>query len=152
MQADASEPGWSNRAFTVATHDSSGNASAASRPLRIRFAPAAVATIGRVRHFPGGTRNALEERAQQLKLAAMGRLTASIAHEIRNPLAAISNTSQLLAEDAAEFDANSPLASVRENTSPAESAGELRVARRESLTATSLLCATLSKPGPSSCA
>src|SRR5690606_35256980 len=31
----------------------------------------------------------LEERAQELKLAAMGRLSASIAHEIRNPLGAI---------------------------------------------------------------
>ena len=41
----------------------------------------------------------LQEQAQQLKLAALGRLTANIAHEIRNPLSAISHASELLLED-----------------------------------------------------
>jgi len=35
---------------------------------------------------------------QQMKLASLGRLTASIAHEIRNPLGAISHAAQLLQE------------------------------------------------------
>lgn len=39
-------------------------------------------------------------QAQQLKLAALGRLTANIAHEIRNPLSAISHATQLMSEEA----------------------------------------------------
>jgi two-component system sensor histidine kinase PilS (NtrC family) len=38
------------------------------------------------------------ERVQQTKLAALGRLSASIAHEIRNPVGAMSHAGQLLAE------------------------------------------------------
>jgi len=38
------------------------------------------------------------EQAQQMKLASLGRFTASIAHELRNPLGAIDHAAQLLAE------------------------------------------------------
>lgn len=38
------------------------------------------------------------EQAQQIKLVSLGRLSASIAHEIRNPLSAITHAAQLLAE------------------------------------------------------
>jgi len=42
---------------------------------------------------------AVQARARQDKLAAMGRVSAGIAHEIRNPLAAISQANALLLED-----------------------------------------------------
>jgi two-component system sensor histidine kinase PilS (NtrC family) len=43
----------------------------------------------------------IAERVQQAKLAALGRLSASIAHEIRNPIGAMSHAGQLLAESPA---------------------------------------------------
>ena len=45
---------------------------------------------------------AVQARTRQEKLAAMGRVSAGIAHEIRNPLAAIAQANALLAEDAAD--------------------------------------------------
>jgi two-component system, NtrC family, sensor histidine kinase PilS len=40
-----------------------------------------------------------QQQAQQAKLAALGRLTANIAHEIRNPLSAMTHAAELLRED-----------------------------------------------------
>ena len=45
--------------------------------------------------------SAVAERVQQSKLASLGRLSASIAHEIRNPVGAMSHASQLLRESPA---------------------------------------------------
>jgi two-component system, NtrC family, sensor histidine kinase PilS len=41
----------------------------------------------------------VRSEAQQIKLAALGRLTANIAHEVRNPLSAISYATELLQEE-----------------------------------------------------
>lgn len=46
----------------------------------------------------------IQAEARQMKLAAIGRLTANIAHEIRNPLSAISHAAELLQEEPAISD------------------------------------------------
>lgn len=75
----------------------------------------------------------IEERAQQLKLAAMGRLTASIAHEIRNPLGAIDHAAQLLVEEARGSGSQRLAAIVHENAQRLNRLVEdvLRAVRRE---------------------
>ncbi len=89
----------------------------AGRDLVLEFAPGVSRTLlVRVRFTRRREREAAEElcvlfvedlqhvqaRVRQEKLAAMGRVSAGIAHEIRNPLAAISQANALLAEDATD--------------------------------------------------
>jgi len=74
-----------------------------SRELRLRFLP--VSEDGNPKSRNQGAVIFIEDwsqmqtQAHQVKLAALGRLTANIAHEIRNPLSAISHANQLLQEE-----------------------------------------------------
>jgi len=67
------------------------------RVLEPHFAPLGTIEPSPVLIFLEDT-GTLAARVQQSKLAALGRLTASIAHEIRNPVGAMSHAAQLLGE------------------------------------------------------
>jgi two-component system sensor histidine kinase PilS (NtrC family) len=68
-----------------------------TRVIRPHFAALGATSPGPVLIFLEDT-SILAEKVQQSKLAALGRLSASIAHEIRNPVGAMSHAGQLLAE------------------------------------------------------
>jgi two-component system sensor histidine kinase PilS (NtrC family) len=68
-----------------------------ARVIRANFAPLGNSTPVPVIVFLEDT-SLLAEKVQQSKLAALGRLSASIAHEIRNPVGAMSHAAQLLGE------------------------------------------------------
>lgn len=86
----------------------------AGRGLRVRFVETGADSEFCVLFLEDITRS--REQAQQLKLAALGRLTANIAHEIRNPLSAISHASELLDEDKGVMDRARLTRIVRDNT------------------------------------
>lgn len=66
--------------------------------LRLRFQPVGTERRqGAVIFIEDWSR--VQAQARQLKLAALGGLTANIAHEIRNPLSSISHANQLLQEE-----------------------------------------------------
>jgi two-component system sensor histidine kinase PilS (NtrC family) len=68
-----------------------------ARIVRPHFAPLGISAPAPVIVFLEDT-GEIAARVQQTKLAALGRLSASIAHEIRNPIGAMSHAAQLLAE------------------------------------------------------
>jgi two-component system sensor histidine kinase PilS (NtrC family) len=69
------------------------------RVIRAHFAPLGSLSPAPVLIFLEDT-GLIAEQVQQSKLAALGRLSASIAHEIRTPVGAMSHAGQLLAESA----------------------------------------------------
>ncbi len=81
------------------------------RALNARFVPVGRSRrVGAVIFLEDLTR--IQAEARQMKLAALGRLTANIAHEIRNPLGAISHAAELLQEEPAVSDTATRLLSI----------------------------------------
>ena len=89
----SSAKGWQPEDVPVGTFATADGA----RMVEPHFAPLGAAERAPVLIFLEDT-SALASRVQQSKLAALGRLTASIAHEIRNPVGAMSHAAQLLGE------------------------------------------------------
>ncbi len=89
---------------------------AEARTFRVRFVPVrGDKRLGTVIFLEDMSR--AQAQAQQLKLAALGRLTANIAHEIRNPLSAIGHATQLLQEEPDRNDTDRRLLEIiRDNT------------------------------------
>jgi len=84
------------------------------RGLRLRLMETGAAEQLAVLFVEDTTRS--RDEAQQLKLAALGRLTANIAHEIRNPLSAISHAAELLGEENRERDRGRLTRIIHDNT------------------------------------
>ena len=68
------------------------------RDYQLRFVSIGDATVSPTVVFLEDA-SRIRSQAQQMKLVALGRLTASIAHEIRNPLSSINHAAELLEED-----------------------------------------------------
>lgn len=103
------------------------------RVVEPHFAPLGVAEPSPVLIFLEDT-GTLAARIQQSKLAALGRLTASIAHEIRNPVGAMSHAAQLLGEASGLGEAELRMTEIMRSNAQRISAivdNVLRLSRRE---------------------
>src|SRR3984885_3401973 len=88
---------WRQGGASAAEPPATFTAADGARVIQPHFAPLGASEPAPLLVFLEDTR-LLAERVQQSKLAALGRLSASIAHEIRNPVGAMSHAGQLLAE------------------------------------------------------
>jgi two-component system sensor histidine kinase PilS (NtrC family) len=88
---------WRQSAGALAEPGQTFVAADGGRIVRPHFAPLGSVEPAPILVFLEDT-SLIEEKVQQSKLAALGRLSASIAHEIRNPVGAMSHAGQLLAE------------------------------------------------------
>jgi two-component system, NtrC family, sensor histidine kinase PilS len=105
-----------------------------ARLIQPHFAPLDATAPGPTLIFLEDT-SLLAERVQQSKLAALGRLSASIAHEIRNPVGAMSHAGQLLGESASITEADRRLTDIIRSNAERVSAiinNVLQLSRRES--------------------
>jgi two-component system sensor histidine kinase PilS (NtrC family) len=117
----------------------------ARSPFRIE--PAGREVVSRFRHLDSASTDGasdvlvflddytpVAQHAQSLKLGSLGRLTASIAHEVRNPLGAISHAAQLLRESPHSNDADRRLLDIILTNSQRVNAiveSVLQISRRE---------------------
>jgi two-component system sensor histidine kinase PilS (NtrC family) len=105
-----------------------------ARVIRPHFAPLGSSDPSPIIVFLEDTGD-LAAKVQQTKLAALGRLSASIAHEIRNPVGAMSHAAQLLAESPALSAADRRLTEIMQDNSTRVSGiidNILQLSRRES--------------------
>ncbi len=112
-----------------------------ARLIQPHFAPLGGESPGPTLIFLEDT-SLMAERVQQSKLAALGRLSASIAHEIRNPVGAMSHAGQLLAESASIGPDERRLTDIIRNNSERVSTiinNVLQLSRREATKPTRLM-------------
>jgi two-component system sensor histidine kinase PilS (NtrC family) len=112
-----------------------------ARLIQPHFAPLGGTAPGPTLIFLEDT-SLMAERVQQSKLAALGRLSASIAHEIRNPVGAMSHAGQLLAESPNIGDNDRRLTDIIRSNSDRVSTiinNVLQLSRRESTKPTRLM-------------
>ncbi|MGQ0834044.1 MAG: two-component system sensor histidine kinase NtrB [Gammaproteobacteria bacterium] len=102
---------WRQNAANASDANQTFVAADGARIIRPHFAPLGAANPAPILIFLEDT-SVIDEKVQQSKLAALGRLSASIAHEIRNPVGAMSHASQLLAESASLAEADKRLTEI----------------------------------------